>query len=331
MRKIVYCKYANERADRFAIRTDIVAQDGEFFVCKKALMPSAEGHIENIEALGLALSEQYQNSKFTFNKCQRTDEGIELEFVKGETLAEVADKLIYAGKSEEAKDLIFDVIGEIYKVNEKQEFKLSKEFVEVFGKVDFQKTISDEKIDCAKVSDIDMLMNNIMQGNKWTVIDYEWSFNFPVPLKFIAYRLIHYYLQGNHMRGSILDEAAMYREALISDGELEIYKNMEVHFQNIYVLTNMDKSHHTPLRDLYAEIGKGGVDVKAICETARNMAVTPHEHENLIKMLESRAKMYGEHEQIKKKLAEQEEKIATMEGTKVWKVYRKYRDMKEKP
>lgn len=331
LEKIIFSKYANERADRFALRTDIVEQgNGNFVVRKKTLGQEAIGHVENIYTLGEALNAQYANSRFTFNRCMKIGDSLELEYIKSETLAERADKLLYAGRVEETSKFIFEVIDEVYKVGEKQKFQSSAEFEEVFGKVDVVEATKDDELVCAKVSDIDILLSNIMQGEKWIVIDYEWSFAFPIPLKFIAYRLIHYYLQGNRVRGGILDEAKMLVKADISDSELEAYKQMEQHFQEEYVLTNTDKSHHITLRDMNKTIGKGRVDVRELYEVASNMPASDKEHQNLIMTLENRTKMYGEYHKLKEQFEQQEEKITAMEGTKVWKAYRKYRDMKEK-
>lgn len=45
-----------------------------------------------------------------------------------------------------------------------------------------------------KITDIDMLFDNIIvKDNNWTVIDYEWSFQFPIPVKFVIYRTLAYW------------------------------------------------------------------------------------------------------------------------------------------
>ena len=321
----IFSKYANERSDRFTLRTDIVRQeDDSFVVRKKALGQEAFSHVNSICEIGELLNEQYADSRFEFNKCTKIKEGVELEFIAKTTLAEEADKLLYLGKNKETEDLIFEVIDEIYKVKEQREFRLTTEFVEVFGEALLAKGLV-----CAKISDIDMLLGNIMQGEVWTVIDYEWSFNFPIPLKFIVYRLLHYYLQGNQSR-SILDKEQMFKRAKISDSELVSFDKMERHFQDVYVLANKDTSHHTPIRDMYDDIADGLVDVRTLYETVSNMAVTPEEHRDPLRTLMNRAKLYGEKEELKAKLAQSEEKVVAMENTKIWKAYRKYRNLKDK-
>ena len=327
MEKIIYSKYANERANRFALRTDIVQQEnGTFVVRKKAFGQAGKVHVDNIYTVGAALNDQYEDSRFVFNKCKKIEEGVELEFVKSETLAAQADKLLYYGKIQEVQDLIFATIDEIYKVKEKQKFQLTPEFVEVFGEVELQ---SNEGLICAKVSDIDMLMDNIMQGEKWTVLDYEWSFDFPIPIQFIVYRLLHYYLYASPVR-SVLREHNLMQKAGISASDEEVYYQMERHFQDVYVLYEEDGAHHTPLRDMYEGITAGTVDVRTLYEKAKTLSRTKEEQKDVVLAIDNSIKIEQENEMLREKLKSKEEQITAMEGTKVWKAYRKYRALKEK-
>ena len=35
------------------------------------------------------------------------------------------------------------------------------------------------------------------------LIDYEWTFDFPIPVKYVIYRIIHYYIECNSIRKKI--------------------------------------------------------------------------------------------------------------------------------
>ena len=50
----------------------------------------------------------------------------------------------------------------------------------------------------------------MVQGNTWTVIDYEWTFDFPVPVDFLLWRAGKVYLENYANRASI-DETEMNR------------------------------------------------------------------------------------------------------------------------
>ena len=325
MGEIIYSKYANERALQFALRTDIVRQEnGELVVHKTPLCQEAKAHVRNIYTIGEALNEQYAKSRFRFNSAQITDTGVELEFINEITLESVADKLLYAGKVDEVEDLIFQVIEELYKTGDNQGFCKTADFVDVFGEVDLATDLP-----CVKISDIDMLLGNIMQGEKWTVIDYEWSFDFPIPVQFIAYRLLHYYLYASSTRG-ILRERNLMQKAGIDAEREAVYYRMERHFQDVYVLRETSKKHYTPLRDLYHEIALGSADVRTIYARAKVLAQTSAEQKDLVLALDNSIQRVQENKLLKAELEAKKEQISAMENTKVWKAYRKYREIKEK-
>ena len=322
MSEIIYSKYANERASQFSLRTDIVRMDnGGLVVYKTPLCEAARAHVKNIYAVGEALNKQYAQSRFQFNRCQMTDTGVELEFIDDITLENVADKLLYAGKVDEVETLLLQVIEELYKTKNKMDFHKTDKFVEAFGEVDLASDLP-----CAAVSDIDMIMSNIMQGEQWTVIDYEWSFDFPVPVQFIVYRLLFYYLYASPVR-SVLHERNLMQKAGISDNDVDKYKEMERHFQAVYVLQEADKNHYTPLRDMYRDISPGTADVRELFAKVKSLARTKEGQRDLSLAIDESIRATQADKEL---LQAKEAQISAMENTKVWKVYSKYREIKEK-
>ena len=94
------------------------------------------------------------------------------------------------------------------------------------------------------------------------MIDYEWTFRFPIPCNFILYRMIHYYLESDGKR-AVLRELDFYKKAGISEEELEIYAEMERNFQKYM------EGSHVPLRSMYDEVSPGKVDVMAYYDRIR--------------------------------------------------------------
>ncbi len=134
---------------------------------------------------------------------------------------------------------------------EKKPFEKTPEFVRVFGNVNLR---SDLK--CTEISNIDFVPANIiLSENKVSVIDYEWTFTFPVPSQFLVYRMIFYYLELNDKRG-ILKERDFYEKAGILPEDIEVYVEMEHNFQQ-YIL-----GEHTAMRNMYAQISPGRVEVE---------------------------------------------------------------------
>ena len=87
METVIYAKFSNERSRRFAIRTDILEDEkGRRRVRKEALYPEGREHVENICRWYALFSEQCRGTNLRYNHCEKTPEGIELEYVEGITL-----------------------------------------------------------------------------------------------------------------------------------------------------------------------------------------------------------------------------------------------------
>lgn len=138
------------------------------------------------------------------------------------------------------EELLFTYIEKVKQIHEKESFQKTPEFIQVFGDVDLK-----EGLKCAPVSNIDFLPANIiMEEEKTTVIDYEWTFFFPIPSQFLVYRLIHYYLESDGKRESLKD-LDFYGKAGLTEKDCRVYGEMEKNFQQLY--TGKPHSHAQPL------------------------------------------------------------------------------------
>lgn len=222
----VYCKYSNDRAKEFRIKTAIFqGEDGKKVVRKSALNPAAENHVDRLYRHYLQMEESFRDSPFTPNKCTRTKEGVELEFVEGETLEQYLDRLYLSGSYLEIVEEMKKYRDVLYSLSDNVPFRYTEKFEEVFGE--------DTRFDDCRslsISNIDLIFCNLLMGEKWTVIDYEWVLDVPVPIEFIVYRAIHYYLYSNTKRKALLD-FHVYRLLGISDEKVETYAQMEKNFQ----------------------------------------------------------------------------------------------------
>ena len=156
--ELLFLKYSVERDERFRIRTEIVRKsDGTKVVRKVPYDEKAKAHVEKIKHWEEALKKQYEPTGISVNRCTLTEKGVEFEFLKGETLENVLDEYL-------EKD---DFEGFIRKI---------KNYI---GKL--------EQIVNPKVNNLDLIFSNIIltDDGKWNVIDYEWTFEAEVPLRFI--------------------------------------------------------------------------------------------------------------------------------------------------
>lgn len=222
----IFCKFSNDRSPEFQIKTIVSKKsDGEKVVYKLPLCDEAKGHVENIYSVYCRLKDSYAGTIFEPNRCEKNDNGVEFEFISDKTLEEVLDELYEKKEYLEIIDKIKEFKEILYSLKDNVSFCRTEEYEKVFGK---NASIEEDK--ALAVSNIDMVFGNIMLGEKWTVIDYEWTFDFPIPIEYILYRAIYYYVHGSTKREE-LTKLNVFKLLGISDEKINIYAQMEYHFQ----------------------------------------------------------------------------------------------------
>ena len=252
-KRTIFSKYSNERSGRFAIRTDIQMDGaGKRYARKVACYPEGKEHIEKLPVWMKKLSQVYKGTGMTLNQCRKAETGTEIDFLTGQTLEEQLDHLLLEGKTEEALQQLMDYIEVIRKAGSAERFCVTPEFEAVFGEV-----LLPEDLTCSKVTDIDMVAGNeICTEQGWIHMDYEWTFDFPVPVNYVIYRIIQNYLYGNVERRALYKEL-LYKKVGLTEQEIAQYTKMELAFQK-YITGD-----HIPLRYLYEDISPGCVNFQA--------------------------------------------------------------------
>lgn len=252
---IAFVKFSNDRGKGHNIVTQITkSDDGQFHLLKMADGTEAMGQIESIKKTYRVLKELYADAGFCINRCLDRKGCAELEFLSGHTMEEELDALLERGEYAQASKQLCGVLEEITNCKPVTEFQMTREFQKVFGE-----PLLPQGLAAAVCSDIDMIMSNILvgeDGNR-TIIDYEWSFHFPVPLNFILYRAIRYYADTTETRRKLNPES-LYEKVKITEMELAAYAEMEEAFQK-YVLDG-----HVPMRQLYKTSGRPAYHITSV-------------------------------------------------------------------
>lgn len=259
--RCIFSKFSNDRSDTFSIRTDIVSENGTKKVYKRPESEVGKKHLDNIVMHCEKLSELYKNTPICVNKCKKLDEGIELEYLQGETLEEVLDDLVQKKEYEKVWETLDRYIDVLRKTGKLEKFQYTEAFINVFGKVDLP-----DNIDSCSYMNIDPVCANILWSDtKWQMLDYEWTFAFPIPVNYQIYRVLKYYLYTSTAR-TPLHKLNFWERAGITEEEIAAYDKMEENFQNYIV------GAHTPLRSMYGEISPG------VCLDVKNL----DDHENFL-------------------------------------------------
>ena len=226
--KVLYAKYSSGRGRKFSIQTRISSGECGRLFYKTAEYPEGQEHISRIAKAGKMLEEQWkEKSVFCPNQCTLSEARVYFEYLTGTTLEEKLDSLLEQGKIQAAVSKIKSIIHEILEQGN-MEFSKTPEFQEVFGDISVP-----EKLQAVMTADIDLIFSNILvdkEGN-YHVLDYEWTFFFPVPVEFIAYRALRYYLEAASKRKLLKEELNFYEYAGITPDRMKIYNTMENSFQ----------------------------------------------------------------------------------------------------
>jgi hypothetical protein len=183
--KTIFAKYNSERLPKYQIVTKIVLDDdGQKYAIKEALCDEAKEHIEDIY-------NNYELLKNSHNlnlvKPTKIENGVMFEMAKGISLENILLEAAAQNDKERFSKYIdkflYLIDGMVTKRN--TIFEPSEEFITIFGQWE-----SNEPQDIIEPANIDLIFGNIFvdENDKFTLIDYEWVFDFEIPKSYIAWR-----------------------------------------------------------------------------------------------------------------------------------------------
>lgn len=254
MTEIIYSKFSNERDRRFAVRTDILDENGRSFVKKSALYPEGKQHETNMLRWYEELSNLYEKAPFTCNFCEKGEDGVFFEYIDGKTMEEALDELLAADRVQEAQEHLVKYASIVQELHSQDAFEMTEEFRKVFG--DIQEEIQGNLWKCAKITNIDLVCGNLILAEKPVAVDYEWTFDFPIPALFLVYRIIFYYGK-THVHRECVDVDAIFEKFGITEKDKMIFAEMEKNFQSYICGT------HIPIREMYEDMTPG---LSEICQ-----------------------------------------------------------------
>lgn len=241
-----YVKYSNDRARGYELRTEIADTPDGRVVRKLPMNEDAQAHVKGMAHAYELLKNRYEGSGLSVNPCLLAEDGsyVEFPFEKGVTLEELLDQCL------ERNDLegfyrLFDRYFELISYGEEQ-----------------------------PVADYDLIFANILvEGDKWTVIDYEWTVEKQVLSAEIAFRAVYCYILEEEKRNKINLDLILNKLG-VSQSRAEEYQEKEGQFQR--QVTGKRKA----MGEIRASMGTYAVDPKMLME------------QHLKKILDQRIQIY---------------------------------------
>ena len=203
-----YVRYSNDRAPQFQICTEILsrpANEKQRIVRKRPLCEDAAEHVSSMAGSCESLTERFEGGELLVNQCKlaQADElpCAEFDFAKGVTLASLLDKALDRGDEKEFQRL----------------------FKEYLRRIDYHSDMP--------VTDFDLVFSNfLVDGDTWTLIDYEWTFGKAMETRELAFRAIYCYLLEDEKRERLPMDWVL-EELKITPEEADAYRVQEQEFQ----------------------------------------------------------------------------------------------------
>ena len=259
--EILYVKLNQERKEKFRLLTRIVRENGEVRAEKRLWCPRLRNLWKNWKKPEQRVPDPINTRIFPAG--QKTERSL---------IRSLLEKLFTRKSQSLPRKKILKRSRPFLKNSIRNFSGLVGEFREVFGDHPGR-----EDYECVCPANVDLICSNIFMGEKENqIIDYEWMFDFPVPVNFIMWRLIHELYTHVSELPRLCHEDEMMAEFDISYTDYEIFMDWTMHFVYEYVgcgslipfeqkkvpvsvteLVNREREKHQMHSKLYYDLGEG--------------------------------------------------------------------------
>lgn len=267
----IYVKFSNQRRAECCTVTCIYEDgEGKRSVVKRPFGELSRPFVTGISEKYVKLSGAYAGTKLLMNRCERNGSRVRLEYLTGRSMDTVLDRFLAEGRKDLAEELVDEYWKRLVSGHPVGDFKATGEFRSVFG----DNVVQGKEISLP-VTNIDMIFSNILLPDEekkegtdtagatekifsepWHVIDYEWTFDFPVPAKFVMCRALFYYEHYRPERSAFT--APLYYKYGITPEIRQVFHLMECTFQEWLIEDTQ------PIRDHFRAYGQQDVAVQDI-------------------------------------------------------------------
>ena len=238
----IFCKSTEKRRRKFQIYTSIIQDEGKKYVIKEAVYEDGKAHISTIYNNYNLLSEVHPGKVV---KCAMEKDRIVFPYLDGVMYEKILCDIIRSSISDiELEELLKEwkqlLIGGAENI---VEFDNSEQFQILFG--NGEQLLGDKAL---RITNFDCIADNIvMTQHGVCFIDYEWVFDFPIPIDFCFYRLIKIFFLKH--KDIVSFERLLKAAGIVDDAKASLYEKLIDHF-DMYI------SYDEQLDIIYANLGK---------------------------------------------------------------------------
>ncbi len=248
----IYAKYNSLRQPACRVHTFFLKEGNQIYVEKRPETDAAKGHLAAMKRNKELLSGVWENIRPV--EFEEVKDGLRFPFVEGEPVfvcpviaKEGMDSLVDTLSA--AMDIVLAV-----KEEAKVPFEITDGFTKLFGEAE-----PSPGEPAYSASNLDPVFSNFCKKDGVIYCyDYEWAADFPVPVGYLKFRILHYfYWEHFTLFRHILSDSEFLARFGIDETKKEVYQTMENAFQK-KVLGNSSylesfRQGDTDIRDIIRE------------------------------------------------------------------------------
>lgn len=235
---IDFIKIGAQRKDEFNIYT-IIWSDGK--VSKTPISEKSTDHIKR-----MVEGSKHDIGKIRCLDAKLKDGSLYYDFINLKSCEYMILDFIAKNDKEKFFELIEDIYDALFYNSFESDEYATEEFLKIF------KEKSEIKFHCHEKSYLDIILGNmfIIDG-KFTLIDYEWIYDFQIPLEYIFYRAFNYHFYSNKMFREFTSFEEIFEHFNLDTENLKLFKRWEHNFlEHILNRPPLTTSEKIPLENM---------------------------------------------------------------------------------
>ncbi len=238
---IDFVKINSDRIDEFRTITTIKS-DG--FVYKSSFSSESDPHIKNMHE-----ESKFKLGKIKYLDCELIDNSIKYKLLKEKSLETYILDSILDSDKEEFFRLMEEYYDALFFESFESEEYANSEFLKVF------KEKSNVTFHCHEKSNLDLIFSNIfIIDEEYVAIDYEWIFDFQIPLEYKFYRVLLHYTLTNNVFKAFVSIEEIFNHFDLDASHFSLFRRWDHNFMD-YVFSYLPKPQNSIMsRDNFGNV-----------------------------------------------------------------------------